>query len=126
MSFFNLLLLLIMVLRDWQTFDFFLLKRGKNMQISMKKFFRALYSFFKSGNLTSDVQGLVDNSQFKNISTGLRWTNPENLGFQIRTGFQEGRPNGFSFKIEKSLLFDKQMVKTVPYQRVNVVKPFNG
>ena len=92
----------------------------------MKKFFRAFYNFFKKGNLTTDVQSLIDNSEFKNISTGLKWTNPENLGVQIRTGFQEGRPNGFYFKIEKSLLFEKQIVKNPPSQGVNVVKPFDG
>ena len=92
----------------------------------MKNFFRAFYNFFKKGNLTTDVQGLVENNEFKNISTGLKWTNPKNLGVQIRTNFQEGRPNGFSFKIEKSLFFENQIVKKPPSQGFNVVKPFDG
>ena len=92
----------------------------------MKKLFRAFYNFFKKENLTTDVQGLVEKSEFKNISTGLKWTNPESLGVQIRTNFQEGRPNGFSFKIEKSLFFEKQIVKSPPSQGANVAKPFDG
>ena len=92
----------------------------------MKKFFRAFYDFFKNGNLTSDVQGLVDKGEFKNISTGLKWRNSEDLGIQLRTNFQEGRPNGLSFKIEKTLSFEKQIVKISPSQGVNAIKSFDG
>ena len=92
----------------------------------MKKLFEAFYNFFKKGNFTTDVQGLVDKGEFKNISTGLKWINPENLGVQIRTNFEEGRPNGFSFKIEKTLFFEKQIGKTSPSQGGNVIKSVGG
>ena len=76
---------------------------------------RALYGLFKSGKVTADTQGLMKNTQFKNMSTGLRWNNFD-FGVQLRTTFQGHRPNNCSFKVEfkpESLFVKKQVVKPV-------------
>ena len=77
--------------------------------------FQALYGFIKRSRTTTDVQGLIENNQVKNLSTGIN-CNTSNLGIQLRTTFQGYKPDGCSFKVEinpKNLFGKKEAVKTV-------------
>lgn len=67
----------------------------------------------------------MDLSQFKNMSTGLKWIYSEKFGIQLRTTLQEGRLNGLSFKIEKSLFVKEQMALSVSYQTGHLIKSLN-